>query len=143
MTVTKQSHERAIAEALIRQHEGVSPRPYEDSVGKITIGIGRNLSDRGLSVDEIEMLFANDMKIAAEILDIWCHEWRDFSANRQAALLSMAFNLGAPRLSQFIKLRAALLARDFTTASAEALDSKWAKQVGQRATHIADLLAQG
>lgn len=143
MTAAKQNHDRAIAEALIRQHEGVSPLPYEDSVGKITIGIGRNLTDRGLSVDEIEMLFANDMKIAAEILDIWCHEWRDFSANRQAALLSMAFNLGGPRLSQFIKLRAALVARDFTTASAEALNSKWAQQVGHRAKQIASLLAKG
>jgi hypothetical protein len=45
-------------------------------IGKITIGIGRNLTDRGLSVDEVEMLFANDMKIAAEILDIYCHDWR-------------------------------------------------------------------
>jgi len=143
MTVSKQDHASFIAEALIRQHEGVSALPYEDSVGKITIGIGRNLTDRGLSVDEVEMLFANDMKIAAEILDIWCHDWRDFSATRQAALLSMAFNLGAPRLSQFIKLRAALAVRDFTTASAEALDSKWAKQVGHRAQHIADLLAKG
>ena len=61
-------------EALIRQYEGVSALPYEDSVGKITIGIGRNLTDRGLSVDEVEMLFANDMKIAAEIFDIWCHD---------------------------------------------------------------------
>lgn len=143
MTITTQSHNRAIAEALIRQHEGVSPLPYQDSVGKITIGIGRNLSDRGLSVDEVDMLFANDMRLAAEILDIWCDDWRAFSAPRQAALLSMAFNLGAPRLSTFIKLRAALMARDFTTASAEALNSKWAQQVGYRAQQIADLLAKG
>ena len=143
MTLTKQDHDRAIAETLIKHHEGVSPLPYQDSVGKITIGIGRNLTDRGLSVDEVEMLFANDMRLAAEILDIWLADWRALSPNRQAALLSMAFNLGGPRLSTFVKLRAALVACDYPAAAAEALNSKWAKQVGRRAQQIADLLTKG
>ena len=50
--------------ALIRKHEGVSQFPYVDTVGKITIGVGQNLSDRGLEQVEINFLFEQDIKIA-------------------------------------------------------------------------------
>ena len=131
------------AEALLRRHEGVRLTPYHDSVGKLTIGVGRNLTDRGLSVDEVDYLFQNDMAIASDILDIWCAEWRQFSAARCAALLSMAFNLGGPRLSGFRKMRRALLRHDFDEAASQALDSKWASQVPRRAREIAAMIAKG
>lgn len=134
---------KAQAALLIRRHEGVRPHPYTDTLGKMTIGVGRNLSDRGLSPAEIEMLFENDMAIAANDLDIWCAPWRSYSAHRRAALLSMSFNLGGPRLMGFVKMRAALLACDFTTAADEALNSKWAGQIGQRATDIAAMIKDG
>ena len=56
------------------------------------------------------------------------------------ALLSMAFNLGLPRLRGFRKMHAALHRLDFEEAATEALDSKWAYQTGHRATHITALL---
>lgn len=117
--------------------------PYKDSVGKLTIGVGRNLTDRGLGVEVLNLLFENDIDIASQALDIWLAGWRDFSPSRKSALLSMAFNLGAPRLCQFVKLRSALIAGDFDTAAAKALDSKWARQVGCRADEIAALIAKG
>ena len=61
----------SIAQMLVRKHEGVSVYPYADTVGKITIGVGRNLSDRGLEADEIEALFATDCTIAETVLDAW------------------------------------------------------------------------
>lgn len=136
------SHHVKEAEALIRRHEGVRLKPYQDSVGKLTIGVGRNLTDRGLSVDEVNILFQNDMVIAGDILDIWCEAWRTFSPACCAALLSMAFNLGGPRLTGFKRMRAALMRRDFTEAAKEALDSKWAAQVPHRAREIAKMIAQ-
>jgi lysozyme len=51
----------------------------------------------------------------------------------------MALNLGWPRLSAFRNMLAALQAMDYATAAREALDSKWAKQVGARAERIAAL----
>lgn len=143
MIVTQKTHQNEMAKALIRRHEGVRTHPYQDSVGKLTIGVGRNLTDRGLGVDEVNLLFENDIDIASQALDIWLAGWRDFSPSRKSALLSMAFNLGAPRLCQFVKLRSALIAGDFDTAAAEALDSKWARQVGGRADEIAALIAKG
>ena len=143
MIVTQKTHHNEMAKALIRRHEGVRTHPYQDSVGKLTIGVGRNLTDRGLGVDEVNVLFENDIDIASQALDIWLTGWRDFSPSRKSALLSMAFNLGAPRLCHFVKLRSALIAGDFDTAAAEALDSKWARQVGGRADEIAALIAKG
>lgn len=131
---------RAMAEAMIKRHEGVRTHPYCDSVGKMTIGVGRNLTDRGLSVDEVELLFKNDMRIAEQILDIWCENWHSFGDYQRIALMSMAYNLGGPRLSKFVKMRVALQARDFITAAAEALNSRWAKQVGGRARDIAAMI---
>ena len=54
----------------------------------------------------------------------------------------MAFNLGGPRLTGFVKLRASLIKGDFASAAREAKDSKWAAQVGARADEIANLLSQ-
>jgi lysozyme len=90
---------------LVERHEGRRQFPYLDTRGKTTIGIGLNLSDRGLADDEIEYLFANDLGIA---LSICCGSISGFSPARQAALISMAFNLGRPRLTGFRRLRVAI-----------------------------------
>ena len=140
---TSSTHHHALASKLVRHHEGVRSHPYCDSVGKITIGVGRNLTDRGLSVPEIETLFENDMVIATDILDIWCPQWRTYSVNRRAALLSMAFNLGGPRLTGFKKMRAALMDEDFVAAALQAMQSKWARQVGKRASEISEMIQKG
>jgi len=129
-----------LASRLIRRHEGVRAHPYTDSVGKLTIGVGRNLSDRGLSVPEINFLYENDYQIACAILDIWAEGWTDWPLGPRLALISMAYNLGGPRLNSFARMRAALLASDFEAAAREALDSKWASQTGRRSIEIAALI---
>ncbi len=126
--------------ALIEHHEGRRAFPYYDSVGKISIGIGRNLADRGLSDDEISLLFLNDMRLSRQICQQLFVNFDSIAPTRQAALLSMAFNLGAPRLGKFHNMRAAIAADDWRLAAAEALDSKWARQLPTRAAEIAGLL---
>ena len=128
------------ARRLIKAHEGVRLTPYIYTVGKCTIGVGRNLTDRGLTTEEVELLFETDFKLAMHILDIWLADWRAYPASVQMALLSMAFNLGGPRLSGFVKMRASLLDHDYEEDANQALDSRWAKQVGHRATEIAELI---
>lgn len=127
---------------LLEDHESRETHPYTDKVGKLTIGVGRNLTDRGLSGDEIDYLLGNDIDIADAIcVDLFGFAvFRNASKPRQYALLSMAFNMGKPRLSGFIKMIAAVKAGDWNRAADEALDSKWAGQVGDRATEIADML---
>ena len=73
--------------------------------GKLTIAVGRNLTDRGLADDEIDYLFANDLVIALQICQDLYPSFASFTPARQAALISMAFNLGKPRLAGFRRMR--------------------------------------
>ena len=129
-----------LAKALIEHHEGRRSHPYTDTTGNLTIGVGRNLSGRGLSADEIDLLFANDLDMARAALTACLPGWAAPTPLVQAALLSMAFNLGQTRLMGFHRMRAAVLAGDYHTAADEALASRWAIQTGHRAQDIADIL---
>ena len=83
--------------AMLEQHEGRRSYPYHDHVGKLTIGVGRNLDDRGLSTDEIDVLLANDISIARSGCRALFPAFDGFNSKRQAGLISMAFNLGQTR----------------------------------------------
>ena len=69
--------------------------------------------------------------------------WKDLPWTQRKGLCNMAFNLGLPRLKKFKKMLAALKKGDAKLAAKEALDSKWAEQVGIRATRIANLFRKG
>src|SRR5438876_896932 len=53
---------RAALTLLLVKHEGLSLKPYRCPAGKRTIGVGRNLDDRGISEDEAAMLLGNDIR---------------------------------------------------------------------------------
>lgn len=131
----------AALRALLEDHEGRRAFAYRDTVGKLTIGVGRNLTDRGLEEGEIDLLLANDIAVAAAACaDIFGPSFAHLAAPRRHALISMAFNMGGPRLAGFRRMRAAITANNWTAAAAEALDSRWAAQTGRRAQHIARML---
>lgn len=127
---------------LIRD-EGIRLTPYVDTVGKTTIGIGRNLTDRGILRSEAELMCRNDIALAAADLDRNVPWWRDLSDGRRRAMLNMTFNLGWPRIGGFRSMLAALESGDYATAAEAALDSAWARQVGDRAVRIAGLIRRG
>lgn len=127
----------------LERDEGVRLKPYLDTVGKTTIGIGRNLTDNGITAAEARVLLQNDLFRVANELDRVAPWWREMSQVRQNALVNMAFNLGMPRLLTFKKMMLALQNGNFETAWAEAMGSKWAAQVGERANRIADSFIKG
>jgi len=86
------------------------------------------------------LLFINGIRLAQQICRRLYADFSSFPPDRQAALLSMAFNLGAPRLAKFHKMRTAIAADDWQATAAEALASKWAGQLPRRAAEIARLL---
>ena len=91
----------AASRDLVERREGRRQFPYLDTRGKTTIGIGRNLSDRGLADDEIEYLFATDLGIALSICCDLYPAFTGFSPARQAALISMALTLAGRVLPDF------------------------------------------
>lgn len=127
----------------LRRDEGLRLKPYRDSVGKLTIGVGRNLDDAGITEAEADVLLDGDVARAIADLDRTLPWWRGLSEVRRRALLNMAFNLGLPRLRGFEGMLADLERGDFVGAAREAIDSRWARQVGARAQRIAAMLAEG
>lgn len=117
-------------------------RLYPDSEGKWTIGYGWNLSDRGLPMDIVEVLFQRAVGEAERVA--WSYWWfGGLSAVRQQVVINMLFNLGAPRFAGFTRMIAALESADYPRAAREMLDSKWAGQVGDRATRLARWMETG
>lgn len=126
--------------------EGFVPHAYQDSEGWWTIGIGRLIDQRrggGITIDEARVLLENDIQRTVADLDRALPWWRGLSEARQRALANMAFNLGLPKLMGFRRFLAALEAGEWEEAAAEAINSRWASQVGARATRIADAIREG
>lgn len=128
---------------LLVQDEGLRFKPYKDTVGKITIGVGRNLTDKGLSLAEIEYLLDNDITDCKKELDKALPWWRKLSEARQAVFISMVFNMGLYGWLGFHTTLALIEAGDYTGAAEHMLQSKWADQVGDRAIRLSRMMATG
>lgn len=116
--------------------------PYEDSVGLISIGWGRNLDHKGLSLKECQLLFNNDFHDAMQDAASLPY-WEKLCGARQMVVVDMIFNLGLTRFLQFPKLNAALAIGDYLLAAYEMLNSKWYTQVGQRARKLRQIMLTG
>ena len=127
----------------LKRDEGVVLTLYQCSAGKNTIGVGRNLDDRGITDDESDYLLSNDIDICIEELTNAFPWFVDLSDTRQRVMVNMCFNLGLSRLMGFKNFLAAMEAGDWETAGVEMLDSKWAVQVGPRSTRLKDLVLEG
>jgi lysozyme len=127
----------------LKRDEGVELKAYQDTVGIWTIGIGRNLQDVGVSMDEAEYMLANDIDVAVGELQRTFGWFESLSDARQRVCVNMCFNLGLSRLLGFKKFIAAMAIGDWKTAGVEMLDSKWSRQVGVRSTRLKDLLLEG
>ena len=127
---------------LLKKHEGLRLKPYKDTVGKLTIGIGRNLDDVGISEEEAVILLGNDLDKVDEITSriYW---YQELTNNRKVVITSMIFNMGYKGFSQFKTMIACIERHDFEGASLAMLDSKWAKQVGKRAEELAEIMFKG
>lgn len=139
MTPDSRAH---LVKALILD-EGARNFPYKDTVGKLTIGVGRNLDDRGLSDREIGVLLENDITIVVDELDRHLPWWREMNDVRQRALANMCFNLGWPKLRGFVNTLAAMQRGDYQVAADGMRASLWARQVGARARRLAREMETG
>lgn len=137
------SDDLAMLRALLIRHEGRRLQVYADSLGIPTIGVGRNLRDKGITPSECDLLLENDI---ADVLGALTHAFPWFTtlnAARQLALVDMTFNVGPGGLLKSPKMLAALAAGDYPTAVTEMLDGPWSTQVGQRAQDLAAIIRTG
>lgn len=131
----------AIERQLIRD-EGLRLKPYKDTVGKLTIGVGHNLDDNGIRESEARFILRNDvLEAISQCRTIPC--FSKLNEPRQAVLANLCFNIGINRLYGFKKMLAALEDMDYNTAAHELQDSLWYKQVGIRAIRLTQQLKSG
>tara|TARA_R110000850_G_scaffold42858_2_gene109914 strand:- start:841 stop:1278 length:438 start_codon:yes stop_codon:yes gene_type:complete len=126
--------------------EGYKYETYEDHLGFLTLGVGHLVLDTdpeidkpvGTPVSEERVLecLNNDIETVCDELNRNMPWWKELSDEKMRVLANMCFNLGITRLLKFRKFLAALEAGDFETAGEEMIDSKWATQVGARATRL-------
>jgi lysozyme len=117
-------------------------KPYLDTVGKTTIGVGRNLTDVGISDVECNLLLENDVIRSIMWLDRHLPWWRSLDAVRQRVMINMVFNMGG-KLLTFANTLAAMQRGDYEAAANSMLASKWATQVGARAQRLASMVRTG
>ncbi|TQF71781.1 glycoside hydrolase family protein [Pseudoalteromonas luteoviolacea] len=154
---------------LLFRHEGCKLTPYYCSKGRLTIGIGRNLDDNGLSADECAYLdtkgvdysdiakteitediaiylLQRDLEYIERRLPELFTNWEELSGVRQDVLRDMAFNLGIKGLSWFTRMRKAIESDNWVDATFEMLNSKWARDVGncpgERAYTLAKMMIE-
>lgn len=131
--------------AQLEREEGRKARIYLDNATppRWTAGVGRNISDRSFSDDEINLMLSNDIAIVEKALDANLPWWRSMSDARQNALAGMCFQLGINRLLGFKQTLALMQAGRWDAAAAEALNSAWASQTPARAKRVADMIRKG
>lgn len=134
---------------LVRD-EGEVLHAYPDSEGYWTIGVGQLIDKRkGGGISQAASRYMLNESIDSKIADLdrelpW---WRDLSPVRQRVLLNMCFNMGIgdedSGLLSFTKTLPAIREGRYHDAARMMLQSKWARQVGDRAKRLAYMMTHG
>lgn len=127
----------------IARHEGIRLKPYKDTLGYMTIGVGRCLDTKGISQDEAFYLLDDDIGDATDRV-IAALPWvEQMDEVRRGVLIEMAFQLGLEGLMAFKHMLAAAQQGIWDRASDEMLSSDWAQQTPARAQELAGLMRNG
>jgi lysozyme len=127
--------------------EGVVYEIYLDHLNYPTFGVGHLIKESDgeygapvgtkVSPERVSEAFDHDLNVAiyecAVLYGDGFHSWPD---EVQQILVNMMFNLGRPRLSKFKKMNGHLESSDYKNAAVEGRDSRWYRQVGNRAERL-------
>ena len=145
-----------IYEQIQRDEGGSRLKPYLDCCGrswsececpvkgKLSIGVGRNLDDCGITATEGYLLFTHD--VAAAKADVntrlpWAAPVLDDA--RYGVLVNMCFNMGISRLMSFQRMLEAMRRQEWQQAADELMDSNYARQVEDRARRLSEQMRSG
>lgn len=128
--------------------EGVKYEVYNDHLGYPTFGIGHLITQTDdeygkpvgtkVTQERVNAVFDNDVKIYVSEAKKVFPNLNELPEEAQQVIVNMTFNMGAPRLAKFKKFIAGVNTGDWNTAAVEMMDSRWAKQVGNRAERLRD-----
>lgn len=127
----------------LSKHEGLRLKVYRDTEGHLTIGFGRNLETLEITEEQAHEWLVEDSAAAADEAERFPeYQYLDNDV-RQNVFIELVYNMGAPKVRQFRKMLAAITVQNWTVAAAEMMDSKWARQVGQRSETLATMMRTG
>lgn len=129
--------------AQLKTDEGFRGKPYQDSLGNLTIGYGWCLVKAPMRESEASIRLDNDIHEALEQLEglPW---FPTLDPVRQSVLVNLAFNMGFHGLLEFRRMLAAIREGRWSDARAELLNSVWADQVQEsRSARLAGMLMTG
>lgn len=118
---------------------------YKCPAGKWTCGYGRNAESNGFSETEANMMLEHDIEDSLrDLIDIFgFDEILVLTRNRQIALIDMIFNLGKGRFLKFKKMIQAIQEKNFLEAARQIEDSKYFRQLQNRANRNIKLMKKG
>ena len=128
--------------------EGVKYEIYLDHLGLPTFGIGHLVTENdpehgqevgtAVSEERVAEVFEQDVQITLDECQRLYSDFDELPEECQLIIANMMFNMGRPRLSQFKGMKAGVDARDWNRAADEMVDSKWYRQVTNRAQRLVD-----
>jgi lysozyme len=130
--------------------EGYRTFPYDDQTGKppllkgrLTVGIGHNLTDNGLPDEIVQAIFISDVTNATNDLSQKLPWWTSLDDVRQRVLVDMCFNLGIKELVTFTNLLGFIKSGSYQAAADDMRTTLWYKQVGARGERLARMMESG
>ena len=137
--------------SMIARHEGKKLKPYQDSLGLWTVGVGHLIGDgktlpadmnRQFSEEEVDAMFAEDYKHHKSAA-MKIPGYNNLNESGQAALIDLTFNMGPAWYKKWPNFTKSLEEGDIEGAAKNLEQSKWYSQVGNRAPEIVGLLKKG
>ena len=126
--------------------EGVVYEVYHDHLGLPTFGVGHLVLESDpehgkplgtpVNEDRVKDCFEKDLDTAISECKVLYTQFEDWPGEVQEILVNMMFNMGRTRLSGFKNFKKALEAEDWSKAAVEGRDSKWYRQVTNRAERL-------
>jgi len=135
-------------QAELEIDEGCMYEIYLDHLGYATFGIGHLVLESdpeygwevGSSVDTVRVheTFESDIETVLSDCNKLYSDFEDLPEEAQRVIANMMFNMGRPRLSKFKGMKRGVDARDWNAAADEMVDSRWYRQVTNRADRLVE-----
>ena len=132
----------------IKYDEGSVNEIYLDHLGLATFGIGHLVTEwdeeygwevgTPVSEDRCNEVFDSDIQIVLADCKQLYPDFNELPEEVQRIIANMMFNMGRPRLSKFKGMKAGVDARDWNKAADEMVDSRWYRQVTNRAERLVE-----
>lgn len=136
--------ERQILIDELMRDEALRLFPYPDSVGKLTIGVGHNLTDLGISNRAAMFILDEDVDdVQRDLTTAFASWFLELDPIRQRVMLNMRFNLGPSRFREFKRMLAAMAEHDYVKAAGSMRASKWYGQTGDRSKRLEAMMLTG